>query len=222
MSIGREGAMTDSNTVVAAFSADQVAKLTGLTMRQLAYWDETGFFKPQHAAENRRSPYSRIYSFNDIVGLRTISVLKNGQGVSMKHLKETAARLSRYTKRPWSDVKLSVWNKEVTWIDPDIGVPASVVSGQGVLFELISVIEDMKRETERLRKRSSDEIGKVVRKRNIAQNRPVFAGTRVPVSAVLSFSEAGYSVDDILKEYPSLTREDIDAALREKAARTAA
>lgn len=214
--------MVDNETVVAAFSADQVANLTGLTMRQLAYWDETGFFKPQYASENRRSPHSRIYSFPDIVGLRTISLLKNGYSVSMKHLKETAAKLSRYTERPWSDVKLAVWNREVSWIDPDTGKPASVVSGQYILFELIDVIEDMRQKTEGLRTRSADEFGKVVRKRNVAHNRPVFAGTRIPVAAVVNFSEAGYSVDDILKEYPSLTRQDVEAALQAKASRSAA
>lgn len=214
--------MESNNTVVAAFSADQVVKLTGLTMRQLAYWDDTGFFKPQYASENRRSPYSRIYSFSDIVGLRTISLLKNGYNVSMNHLKETAEKLSRYTKRPWSDVKLAVWNREVTWIDPDTGKPASVISGQFILFELIDVIDDMKQKTESLRTRSNDEIGKIVRKRNIAHNRPVFAGTRIPVAAVLNFAEAGYNIDDILKEYPTLTKEDIEVAMQEKASRTAA
>jgi uncharacterized protein (DUF433 family) len=205
----------NENTVVAAFSAEQVAKLTGLTMRQLAYWDAIGFFKPQHAAENRRSPYSRIYSFKDIVGLRTISVLKNGHQVSIQHLKQVAEKLSRYTKRPWSDVKLAVWNREVTWIDPETGTPASVLSGQGVLFELVDVIEDMERQAERLRHRAPEDIGKVVRSRNVAHNRPVFAGTRIPVAAVLSFTKAGYSVDAILKEYPTLAREDIETALRD-------
>lgn len=214
--------MESNNTVVAAFSADQVVKLTGLTVRQLAYWDDTGFFKPQYASENRRSPYSRIYSFSDIVGLRTISLLKNGYNVSLKHLKDTAEKLSRYTKKPWSEIKLAVWNREVTWIDPDTGKPASVLSGQFILFELIDVIEDMKQKTESLRTRSSDEIGKVVRKRNIAHNRPVFAGTRIPVAAVRNFADAGYSVDAILREYPSLTKEDLEAALQGKASRTAA
>jgi len=37
--------------------------------------------------------------------------------------------------------------------------------------------------------------------------------TRIPVRAVVSFSEAGYSAEDILREYPTLTPADIEAAL---------
>ncbi len=65
-----------SADVFHAFSADQVTKLTGLSKAQLHYWDETGFFSPRYAFENWRSPYSRIYSLKDVVGLRTLSVLR--------------------------------------------------------------------------------------------------------------------------------------------------
>ena len=213
--------MTDEG-VIAAFSADQVAKLTGLTGRQLAYWDATGFFSPQYAAENRRSPYSRIYSFKDIVGLRTISLLMHGYNVTMRHLKQVAQKLSQYTSRPWSDVKLAVWNREVTWIDPETGRPAGVISGQYILFELIDVIEDMRQKTVALRTRSDADFGQVAKNRNVAHNRTVFAGTRIPVDAVLRFSDAGYSMEAILKEYPSLKAQDIETALRERDARAVA
>ena len=69
--------MSEITNIISAFSADQVVKLTGLKIRQLAYWDSLGFFQPQYAAEDRRSPYSRIYSFKDVVALRTLSVLKS-------------------------------------------------------------------------------------------------------------------------------------------------
>jgi uncharacterized protein (DUF433 family) len=119
-------------------------------------------------------------------------------------------------------VKLAVWNREVSWIDPATGKPAGVVSGQFILFELIDVIEDMKKETERLRKRTDDEYGKVIRNRNVAHNRPVFAGTRIPISAIQNFAKAGYSVEQILAEYPSLTEPDITAAVASLEPRTAA
>jgi hypothetical protein len=43
--------MTEITNIISAFSADQVVKLTGLTNRQLAYWDDLGFFRPQFAAD---------------------------------------------------------------------------------------------------------------------------------------------------------------------------
>ena len=45
-------------------------------------------------------------------------------------------------------------------------------------------------------------------------------GTRVPVYVILDFLAAGNTVEEILAEYPQLTREDVLAAL-EHAARLA-
>ena len=208
--------------VVAAFSADQIAKLAGLTMRQLAYWDRRGFFKPQYASENRRSPFSRIYSFSDLVGLRTVSVLMKEFHVSLRHLQEVAAKLATKTERPWSELRLTVWNGEVAWLEPGAEVPTGVLTGQMALFRFVDVIDDMGRAAIGLRTRSSDEFGVIVRRRNVAHNRAVFSGTRIPVGAVQRFAKAGYSREQILKEYPSLTPDDIASALREMKSQSAA
>jgi uncharacterized protein (DUF433 family) len=42
---------------------------------------------------------------------------------------------------------------------------------------------------------------------------PVFAGTRVPVKNLFDYLEAGDSIDDFLKSFPSVTREQAVAAL---------
>lgn len=42
---------------------------------------------------------------------------------------------------------------------------------------------------------------------------PVVRGTRVPVYVILESIEAGYSHDDILRDYPSLSAEKIRAAI---------
>jgi uncharacterized protein (DUF433 family) len=217
----KEGAMNVS-AVVAAFSAGQVAKLTGLTMRQLAYWDRIGFFRPRYASENRRSPYSRIYSFSDLVGLRTVSVLMNVYKVSLAHLREVAERLSKTTDRPWSQIKMTVWNREVSWLEPGSDVPTGAISGQRVLLKLVDVMDDMEKAAASLRKRAPEDVGRIVQHRNVAHNRAVFSGTRIPVAAVRRFAEAGYTVEQILSEYPSLTREDVRTALKEPRPRTAA
>ena len=41
----------------------------------------------------------------------------------------------------------------------------------------------------------------------------MIAGTRVRVETILHFIEDGYSVDQILKEYPSLTKQDVQAVI---------
>jgi len=42
---------------------------------------------------------------------------------------------------------------------------------------------------------------------------PVFAGSRVPVQALLDYLEGGDSLDDFLMDFPSVTREHAVAVL---------
>ena len=48
---------------------------------------------------------------------------------------------------------------------------------------------------------------------DICNGRPVVRGTRITVQTVLEFLAAGDSVDDVLAEYPDLTRQDVQACL---------
>jgi uncharacterized protein (DUF433 family) len=48
---------------------------------------------------------------------------------------------------------------------------------------------------------------------DICNGKPVISGTRITVQTVLEFLGAGDSVDDVLAEYPSLSREDVQACI---------
>jgi uncharacterized protein (DUF433 family) len=206
--------MNEITNVISAFSADQVTKLTGLSMRQLSYWDKLGFFEPQYAADDRRSPYSRIYSFTDVVGLRTISILKNKYKCSLPHLQEVARKLAAYSKTPWADLTLYVWKRKVQFNEPETGKTRGVLDGQYALLPIKSVLEDVRREAEALRHREAAQVGKIERHRYVSHHSDVIAGTRIKVTTIRRFIEAGYSTADILKEYPSLTEADIKAVKR--------
>jgi len=54
----------------------------------------------------------------------------------------------------------------------------------------------------------------------IMHGKPVINGTRIPVYVVLNLLAGGMSEEEVLKEYPDLTRDDILACL-EYAARLA-
>jgi len=47
----------------------------------------------------------------------------------------------------------------------------------------------------------------------IMGGKPVIRGTRIPVYLILELIASGWTIDKILKEYPHLTREDIQAAI---------
>lgn len=206
--------MTEITNIISAFTADQVVKLTGLTNCQLAYWDTLGFFRPQYAADDRRSPNSRIYSFKDVVGLRTLGVLKKKYKCSLPHLREVAKHLSEYSATPWADLTLYVLKKRVYFNEPETGRPRGVVDGQYALLPISSIMDDVRKEAELLRQRTPDQIGKIEKHRYVSHQSEVIAGTRIRVSTIVHFLEAGYSIDRILKEYPSLTEADVIAAKR--------
>ena len=48
---------------------------------------------------------------------------------------------------------------------------------------------------------------------NICGGKPTIRGKRVTVQTVLEFLSAGESIEQILRQYPSLEREDITACL---------
>jgi uncharacterized protein (DUF433 family) len=50
-------------------------------------------------------------------------------------------------------------------------------------------------------------------KPDVCNGRPVIRGTRITVQTVLEFLAAGDSVEDVLEEYPKLTRADVRACL---------
>jgi uncharacterized protein (DUF433 family) len=48
---------------------------------------------------------------------------------------------------------------------------------------------------------------------DVCNGKPVIRGTRIAAQTILEFLAAGDSMDDVLEEYPSLKREDIQACL---------
>jgi len=67
------------------FRSSEVVKLTGLSQRQIDYWDRTGLFSPTLAqAEGRGS--ARFYSFLDVVQLKIVKRLLDA-GLSTKKLR---------------------------------------------------------------------------------------------------------------------------------------
>jgi uncharacterized protein (DUF433 family) len=202
--------------VVRAFTEEQVERLTGLTKRQLRYWDATGFFAPTHVDEGSRY-FGRIYSFRDVVGLRTLSILRNVEKVPLQNLRAAARSLSHLKDALWTTTVLYVLQKRVIIHEEGTGRLQDPVTGQYVNgLALKKVMSDVAREAEKLRQRSADRVGKIVRNRFVAHNSPVVAGTRIPTAAIKRFHEAGYSTAQIMREYPDLTEADVGAALAQE------
>ncbi|MQA92634.1 MAG: DUF433 domain-containing protein [Gemmatimonas sp.] len=199
---------------LAAFTADHVCRLTGVSARQLRYWDKTDFFSPTLLDEYKRRAFGRIYSFRDVVGLRTIAILRNRHRIPLQELRRVGAWLKDRHDTPWSSLRFALNGRMVVFFDPEMGVAVERRgAGQQVLpVDLEPIANEMREAADRLRDRQPDEIGQLRRNRYVV-HAWVVAGTRIPTSAVWHFHQAGYSAEDIIKEYPRLKLADITAAI---------
>lgn len=203
-----------TDNVISAFSEDDVARLTGISQGQLRYWDRTSFFLPSLADENRRFVHSRIYTFRDVVCLKILNTIRNESKVPLQHLREVRERLLHLGDALWAKITLYILNRRVVFHNPETDQKEDVVSGQGVLQIPLRVVSgDMEKAARSLRERDVSTVGQITRHRGTANNRPVVAGTRIPVKSIKAFAEAGYSIDQIRSQYPILTEADVRAAL---------
>jgi uncharacterized protein (DUF433 family) len=214
--------MLDVSNIIAAFSEEQVQRLTGLTKSRLRYWHRTNFFSPTFVEEDPGLPYSRFYSFKDVVALRTLELLRVQNGVPLQHLRKVAEKLSHLRDDLWTKTTLYVASRKVALVNPETGDGEEVVSGQHVMqLALNKVVSGTIHDIEAMRKRKAEEIGNVAKASGVCHNSWVIAGTRIPVASVRRLHEDGYSVEQIIEEYPDLTPEDVRAALEHGAAKAA-
>ena len=212
----REGVPSlDISNVVAAFSEEQVERMVGLTKGRLRYWARTGFFRPSFVEEESRLPYSRFYSFKDIVALRTLEMLRVRNGVPLQQLRKVASHLSQLGDDLWTKAKLFVSDRKVAFVSPETGRPQEIVSGQYLLeIHLSKVIRDTEDIVAQFRLRPQGSVGHLSKRRGVLRNALVVAGTRIPVAAIVRLAEDGFSMDRILTEYPDVRAEDVEAALK--------
>lgn len=214
--------MADSKNIIAAFDEERAARLSGVSLPQLRYWYRSDFYVPAHVSEGR-SAFSRIYSFKDIAALRVLHVLRNQFGVSLQHLRDVSEKLNELGADKWTGVKLYVVKRRVVWVDPESSKPQEITSGQYIVpVVLDEVLSDTAKDVSAISNRDAATVGKIKRSRYINHNAPVVAGTRVRVSSVKAFAEAGYSHQQIIEEFPDLTEADVQAALSFEDERAAA
>ncbi len=199
--------------IISAFTLDQTARLTKVSARQLRSWADDGFFLPSVKSKELSGIDTRLYSFRDLVCLRVISALRNQANVPLQHLKAVKRKLSHLGDDMWAKTTLYVLSKRVVFDNPDTGAREDALNGQGVFKLPLQVVTGNMEEAVRvMRKREADSVGKIDIKKAGAKN-PVIAGTRIPVRSIKDFHDAGYTIEQIIEQYPSLSADDVRAAI---------
>lgn len=144
---------------ITEFSTAEVARLTGLSLRQLDHWDRLGFLKPSLA---KASGYgsARRYSFADVVRLRVAARLR-ASGVGLARIRRCAEALSRLDDTGAGDLaraRLLVVGKRVLWARSDREVVDLLKEGQLVLvFSLGSAVQELEGAVARLQREAKEE-----------------------------------------------------------------
>jgi uncharacterized protein (DUF433 family) len=210
--------VSDDPLVISLFSPDQVRRLTGLSARQLSYWDQTRFFQPA-LPDQEGERFGRVYSFQDLVGLRVIALMR--QRVPLQELRRVGAWLDEH-RDSWAGRQFWIRSRRVYW-DDEVGrrVGTRQPHQAEMRIEMDAVAQDMREAIAALRKRDPAQVGQVERRRYTVGHEPVIAGTRIPTRAIWQLHQAGYSRKAIQTEFPRLTHRDIAAALESEEHRRA-
>jgi uncharacterized protein (DUF433 family) len=80
-------------------------------------------------------------------------------------------------------------------------------------IDMAAVAGEVEEAIRRLPERLPEEIGQVVRRRGIMRGVPIIAGTRIPTETIAWFHGHGYSLTEIIENFPRLTPRDVEAAI---------
>jgi uncharacterized protein (DUF433 family) len=197
------------------FSAEQVCRLAKISETQLRYWHRTNVFRPQRLADPL-GPFRQAYSFRDVVGLRTVSILRNEYELPLKRIRDVEKKLKETSDADWSNVSFYIGEAGgIYFIDPKRKSPTSVHPiGQAPLFRMRTMIRGVEKQLKLMNRRTRSQIGKIDRSRYIMRNVPVIAGTRIPTNTIFDLYQNRFTIAQIIIEYPRLTRSDVQAAIQ--------
>lgn len=129
------------------FNSKTVRKITGLTQRQIEYWDKTHFIKP---SISEASGYGsiRLYSFTDLVQLRVAKTLKD-KGISLQKIKKAINYLKKNMpeiEKPLAEIKFLTDGSTIFVITKDKKeIIDTLNNGQLVfVFALGEMVEELK------------------------------------------------------------------------------
>lgn len=137
------------------FNTKTALKITGLSMRQVDYWDSTHFIKP---SVSEASGYGsvRLYSFNDLVQLKVAKTLLD-KGVSLQKIRKSVIYLKKHMpeiKEPLLELRFLTDGETIFVLTKsDKKIIDTLRSGQLVFsIALGEIVEDLKGEVVAMQK----------------------------------------------------------------------
>lgn len=196
-----------------AIPASVAARLAGISERRLQAWDRSGLVQPSIRREMSQRNTVRLYGFQELVELRVLRALNERQ-MNSQHIGRIIRRLREQGyNAPLTQLVYAVSGKELFFQHPNGDWEGGRRPDQVVLHEVLDLELIRQHVRQALgRSRPQESEGVIERRRRVVGSKPVFSGTRTPVSAILSYVHRGYSDEKILEAFPHLTSADIRSA----------
>jgi uncharacterized protein (DUF433 family) len=201
---------TDTKELL-ALPMERAAKLAGGSTRQMRDWDETGLVVPSIRRKLDVRTIVRLYAFPDLVELLVVATMRR-QGISLQHVRLIVDHLrTGGYGAPLRELRFAIYRGEVFFQHPDGSWEGGRAPRQIVLAHVIP-LEEIATHIRQAVRREADAAGRVVRRHKAMGRQAVFEGTRIPLATVVGYLERGYTTEQILEAFPTLTAADVEAA----------
>lgn len=143
------------------YNTGVVSKITGLSVRQIDYWDRTHFIKP---SVSEASGYGsvRLYSFKDLVQLKVAKTLMD-KGVSLQKIRKALNYLKKNMpeiKKPLAELKFLTDSDTIFVLTKDKKVIIDTLRSGQLIFSIAlgEIVEDLKGQIVDLQKEKKYEV----------------------------------------------------------------
>jgi predicted RNase H-like HicB family nuclease len=143
------------------FNSKTVSKITGLSFRQIDYWDTTHFIKP---SISEASGYGsvRLYSFNDLIQLKVAKTLMD-KGISLQKIRKAISYLKKNMpeiEKPLSELRFLTDGETVFVLTRDKKKIIDALKSGQLVFSIAfgEIVEGLKDEIMALQKEKRYEV----------------------------------------------------------------
>jgi DNA-binding transcriptional MerR regulator len=206
--------MASATEELLAFPDTRAARLAGISMRRLRYWEQRQLVIP--SIKRQLSPRNtvRLYGYQDLLALLVVSTLRTEREMSLQRIRRVVEHLhSRDYTAPLRELRFATFGKEIYFQHPDGSWEGDLRPDQ-IVLEKVLRLEPLQLRIERAARRSEKARGRVVSKRGVHASAPIFEGTRIRVSTVQGYLRHGFDTAAILNAFPDLDTADVRTAER--------
>jgi uncharacterized protein (DUF433 family) len=189
-----------------------------VSVRRLRYWEQADLVVPSIKRRLGGRTTVRLYSYQDLLALLVVSVLRDQRRMSLQKIRRVVSYLrSRGYQAPLRELRFATVGNEIYFQHPDGTWEGDLRRDQVVLVEVM-LLERLRLRISHAAMRPAEDTGRVEKRRGVHASAPVFAGTRIRVATVQRYLEQGYETPAILEAFPDLRAEDVEEARRQLAA----